>query len=166
MTALIDTAIGDFRRIVHGVYPAVLTDHGLAAALENLLADLPRRTVFTAHDLPRVASRVEAGVYLCVAALIGSLPATEDERPLELRVELDADQLTVVLHDRAHPATVAGAQQGESGVLDVVRDRVAALEGDVETTLGEDGLRHVLTVPVPSGEPVAAIAAVQGAGRG
>ena len=165
MTALIDTAIGDFRRIVHGVYPAVLTDHGLAAALENLLADLPRRTTFTAHELPRVASRVEAGVYLCVAALIGALPSTEDDRPLELHVEIDAEQLTVILHDRAHPAAAAGthhAEPGESGVLDVVRDRVAALEGNVQTTVDEDGLRHVLTVPLPA--PIPETAAMHGAG--
>jgi signal transduction histidine kinase len=174
MTALIDTAIGDFRRIVHGVFPAVLTDHGLAAALENLLADLPRRTAFTARELPRVAARVEAGVYLCVAALIGALPGDEDDRPLEVHVEIDAEQLTVVLHDRAHPAAAVGthhAEPVESGVLDVVRDRVAALEGDVQTTVDEDGLRHVLTVPVPipvpepPGEAVAATAVMQGAGR-
>jgi len=164
MTTLIDTAIGDFRRIVHGVFPAVLTDHGLAAALDNLLADLPRRTSFTAQDLPRVAARVEAGVYLCVAALIGALPATEDERPLELLVGVDAGRLTVLVHDPAYPthtapthtATAAGAQPGDSGVLDVVRDRVAALEGEVATTVGADGLRHLLTVPVSSGETVAA----------
>jgi signal transduction histidine kinase len=155
MTTLIDTAIGDFRRIVHGVFPAVLTDHGLAAALDNLLADLPRRTAFTAQDLPRVASRVEAGVYLCVAALIGALPTTEDERPLELLVGIDAGRLTVVVHDPACPVTATGAQPGESGVLDVVRDRVAALEGEVATTIGEDGLRHRLTVPVSSGDTVA-----------
>ena len=171
MTALIDTAIGDFRRIVHGVYPAVLTDHGLGAALDNLLADLPRRTVFTAHHLPRVASRVEAGVYLCVAALIGALPATEDERPLALRVEIDEARpavLTVLLHDSAYPApgTPTAAQQGESGVLDVVRDRVAALEGELETSVGEDGLRYVLTVPAPSDEAATAAAVTQGQGVG
>jgi hypothetical protein len=41
----------------------------------------------------------------------------------------------------------------------------------VQTTVDEDGLRHVLTVPVPipvpepPGEAVAATAAMQGAGR-
>ncbi len=173
MTTLIDTAIGDFRRIVHGVFPAVLTDHGLAAALENLLADLPRRTVFTAPDLPRVAPRVEAGVYLCVAALIGALPATEDERPLELLARIDAGRLTVLIHDRAHPGTAAGAGPTESGVLDVVRDWVAALEGEVATTVGEDGLRHRLTVPVSSSETlpvsseeaISTIAEMQGVSR-
>ena len=63
------------------------------------------------------------------------------------------------------------AESGESAVLDVVRDRVAALEGDLQTTHDEDGLRYMLTLPLPlpalqpSGEAVAATAVMQGVGR-
>jgi signal transduction histidine kinase len=145
MTALIDVAIRDFRRIVHGVYPAVLTDHGLAAALENLLADLPRRAVFTARDLPRLAPRIEAGVYFCVAALVGS-PLDEPsgasaDQPLEVTVEVDtnADVLRVVLLD---------PRRGGPSAPEVLRDRIEALEGEIQTTSVDEGLRSVLTVPL------------------
>jgi signal transduction histidine kinase len=146
MAALIDTAIGDFRKIVHGVYPAVLTDHGLAAALDNLLADRPRRTVFTARGLPRVAPRIEAGVYFCVAALIGSAPDGAEDQPLEVRIEhhADTDCLTVVLLDPASSA--------EPTVPDVLRDRVEALAGELAVSRTESGLRYELTVSLESAE--------------
>ena len=161
MTDLIDAAIGDFRKIVHGVYPAVLTDHGLAAALDNLLADLPRRTVFTARDLPRVAPHVEAGVYFCVAALVGSPPDSAEDQALEVSAEVDTDSgtLTVVVLD-------AAGSDGQP-VPDVLRDRVAALEGELTvTTAGTTsgttsgtttggGLRYELAVPVEPAEAVA-----------
>jgi signal transduction histidine kinase len=157
MTDLIDTAIRDFRRIVHGVYPAVLTDHGLAAALENLLADLPQRTVFTARDLPRLAPRIESGVYFCVAALVGSPPevpaGTSSDQPLEVAVELDngagagtgvgtdtgVGVLRVVLLD---------PRRGGPAAPEVLRDRIEALEGEIQTMSTDEGLRSVLTVPL------------------
>jgi signal transduction histidine kinase len=146
MATLIDTAISDFRKIVHGVYPAVLTDHGLAAALDNLLADLPRRTVFSARDLPRVGPRIEAGVYFCVAALVGSAPDGAEDQPIEVRAELAAggDALTVVLLDAAPSA--------EPSVPEVLRDRIEALAGVLTVARTENGLRYELTVPLESAE--------------
>lgn len=146
MTTLIDGAIGDFRRIVHGVYPATLTDHGLAAALENLLADLPRHTVLAARDLPRLAPHIEAGVYFCVAALVGSLPGAADDQPVEVRVELDtgAGALTVVVLDAAPP--------DEPSPPEVLRDRIEALEGELTMTGTASGLRYELTVPLEPAE--------------
>jgi signal transduction histidine kinase len=161
MTARIDTAIGDFRGIVHGVYPAVLTDHGLSAALGNLMADLPRRTTFTARDLPRLGARFEAGVYFCVAALLGSLNETSEtgetggkggDQPVRLDAEAVGEggdaALTLVLCDEAWLSPM------RPGVLEAVRDRVAALDGGLELEVGEGGLRCVLTVPIGSDDLV------------
>jgi signal transduction histidine kinase len=162
MSALIDAAIGDFRRIVHGVYPAVLTDHGLAPALENLLGDLPRRAVLSAPNLPRVAARVESGVYFCVTALVGSLP-TGTDRPVRVNVESDHESLTVTILDGTEPA--AGAESAQSAVPetamlelpDVLRDRVEALEGTVRATGGREWSRYELKVPIMvSNEAIAA----------
>jgi signal transduction histidine kinase len=146
MTALIDAAIGDFRKIVHGVYPAVLTDHGLAAALDNLLADLPRRTLFTVHDLPRVAARIEAGVYFCVATLVGSPADAPRDQPLEVSVEVDADRtaLTVVVLDAAPPV--------EPSAPEALRDRIEALAGKLTTTRAGSGLRYELEIPLEPAE--------------
>lgn len=145
MTSLIDTAIADFRAIVHGVYPAVLTDHGLAAALDNLLADLPRRALFTAHDLPRMAPRIEAGVYFCVAALVREPPpGSADNQPLDVRVEID-DERTALTVSVLDPAASA-----ESTTPEALRDRIEAMEGELMTSQIGAGLRYELEIPLES----------------
>jgi signal transduction histidine kinase len=152
MTVLVDAAIADFRRIVHGVYPAALTDHGLAAALENLLAELPRRAALAAQDLPRLPARVEAGVYFCVAALLDALPDSGEEQPLDLSVEATPDRLAVTLLDGAKNDAAAT----DDAVQSLLHDRIEALEGDLRIVWTPDGLRYELEVPVPAAEEAAA----------
>lgn len=79
MTSEIDTAIADFRRIVHGVYPPVLTDHGLRAAMENLLTDVDPQGALVSHRIPRLAARIEAGPISARPPCCGS--GTARERP-------------------------------------------------------------------------------------
>jgi signal transduction histidine kinase len=116
LTELVDTAVKDFRRIVHGVYPATLTDHGLRAALGNLVADLPGSPRFTAPELPRFEARYEAGVYFCVAALLEPVAGDAD-----VRVEFEDGELRVRLSS-VHV-------DWSPGTLEAIRDRVAALDG-------------------------------------
>jgi len=116
LTDLVDTAVKDFRRIVHGVYPATLTDHGLRAALGNLAADLPGSPKFTAPELPRFEARYEAGVYFCVAALL---------EPIVNDVEVGLDLADGELQIRLSGADV----DWDPGTLEAIRDRVAALDG-------------------------------------
>ena len=156
MATLIDSAIGDFRRIVHGVYPAVLTDHGLAPALENLLNDLPRRAVLSAPSLPRLEARVESGVYFCVTAMVGSLPAGT-ERPLRVNIEVDDASLTVVILDGDEPSGDGESAPPEPLELpDVLSDRVDALEGTLHATSGRDWSHYELKVPLTPAEESAA----------
>ena len=133
LTELVDAAVKDFRRIVHGVYPATLTDHGLRAALGNLVADLPGSPKFSGPELPRFEARYEVGVYFCLAALLE--PVTDE---VDVRVDLaDEDALRIRL---------SGADvDWDPGTLEAVRDRVAALDGRLR--LGGAQLAE-LTVPM------------------
>ncbi|MBR7826908.1 hypothetical protein KDK95_11390 [Actinospica sp. MGRD01-02] len=133
LTELVDAAVQDFRRIVHGVYPATLTDHGLRAALGNLVADLPGTAKFSGPELPRFEARYEVGVYFCVAALLD--PVTED---IDVHVDaIDGDDLRIRL---------SGAEvDWDPGTLEAIRDRVAALDGRLR--LGGAHLAE-LTVPM------------------
>ena len=156
MARLIDSAIGDFRRIVHGVYPAVLTDHGLASALENLLNDLPRRAVLNAPSLPRLPARVESGVYFCVTAMVGSLPAGT-ERPLRVDVDVDDASLTIVILDGDEPSGDGeSARPATPELPEVLSDRVEALEGTLRATSGREWSRYELAVPLTASEESAA----------
>lgn len=150
MTRRIDVAITDFRQIVHGFYPAVLTDHGLAPSLDNLVTELPWTASCDADALPRVDQRVEMGVYFCLATIVGSL-REHPVRETELRVTLDREasppmlSATVVVHaDRPwffDPDTI-----------DAIDDRVGALDGRIDIATESADVRIGLSVPVPSGD--------------
>ena len=130
LTARIDASIKEFRRIVHGVYPAALTDHGLTAALGSLVAELPQYASYEAPNLPRFAPRLEAGVYFCLAALLEPFRARDDGRDRSLRIQvalIGAELMVRVAETRAAP----GARQPrwDPASLDAARDRAAALDG-------------------------------------
>ena len=153
MTRRIDVAIADFRQIVHGFYPAVLTDHGLAPSLDNLVSALPWTATCDADGLPRVDQRVEMGVYFCLATIVGALRA-HPIRETDLRVRLDQDAspplltATVVVH--------AGRPWSfDPDAIDAIDDRVGALDGrlDIATESATESatVQIGLSVPVPAG---------------
>ena len=129
LTARIDASIREFRRIVHGVYPATLTDHGLTAALGNLVAELPGCAAYEAPNLPRFEPRIEAGVYFCLAALLEPFQSGGATDPgARIQVALTGTQLLVRVADpRGMPGT--GRPRWDPPSLDAARDRAAALDG-------------------------------------
>jgi hypothetical protein len=142
MTERIETSIREFRRIVHGVFPAALTDHGLGAALASLVAGLPGRAAYRAPaELPRFEPRFEAGVFFCVRALLESLAGEPGDAPLKLELELGETELRISVSGRT--------TSWEPGVLDAVWDRVAALDG--EFVLGDASLEAPTRLRVPRG---------------
>jgi signal transduction histidine kinase len=140
----VDTVIGQFRRLVHGVYPSVLTDHGLAPALADLVADLERRAVLDAGELPRLPAPVEAGGYFCTAALLRAWPHSRDEEPITVTAKAVDGELTVTMHD---PVPRTGAELLDAPVVESALDRLAALDGRLEQQAGPSGLTVVITLP-------------------
>jgi signal transduction histidine kinase len=59
----VDEAIAEVRALAHGIYPAVLSDRGLAAALRALARDAVPPTTVTISD--RYPPEIEADVYYC-----------------------------------------------------------------------------------------------------
>ncbi|MBO0867211.1 MAG: hypothetical protein J2P15_01475, partial [Micromonosporaceae bacterium] len=160
MSAEIDEAIGRFRRLVRGVYPATLTDHGLLPALENLTADLRLRATVSGADLPRFPPPVEAGAYFCLSSVLRAWPggSTDDRIRIALRVE-DGDLVAVVSDDTVgSAAAVAGSrpvpppQTFDQLVLESALDRVAALDGSLSVVPAGAGRAATMRIPVlPAG---------------
>jgi signal transduction histidine kinase len=159
-------AITHFRQIVHGFYPAVLADHGLASSLDNLVSELPWTATCRATALPRFDQRVEMGIYFCLAAIVGSLRDmhrdADSERPargLDLEVLLDNDTLpptlstTVVVH--ADGPVSFDADTIDPDTIDAIDDRVGALDGRLGIAGEPSGLRLTLSVPIPTADPAA-----------
>ncbi len=155
----IDAAIVDFRRIVHGVYPPVLTDRGLRAAMESLLTDFDPDASLISHRIPRLAAWVEAGIYFCAAALLREWNGPAAPRPVQVLVGVTSTQIGMTFVDNvADGGPGAGADGGASAdggalavsprVLESVRDRVAAMGGQIKFRRDEAARFLVIEVPL------------------
>jgi hypothetical protein len=147
MTAAMDAAIADFRQIVHGVYPPVLTDHGLLAALENLLTELDVHAELLTHRIPRLAARVEAGAYFCAAALLREWNTTGASQPIRVMVGVTSKLIQMMVHDGVAESDTRPGLPVSAVVLEAVQDRVAALEGSLRA--GQDAGGRWLVIDIP-----------------
>ncbi len=112
-------AAEELRTLARGIFPAILADEGLAAAVESLAEEAPLRIV--ALPATRLSQAVETVAYFVIAR------AVPDKGTLTV---------TAVLHDGRLAITLEGAR-----ALAGARDRIAALDGHLTT--GADGLIRV-----------------------
>jgi signal transduction histidine kinase len=163
LTRRVDAAIADFREIVHGVFPATLADHGLAASVQNVAVRLPWPTSFRTANLPRLDQRVQTSVYFCLATMLGSLrdaqlTGTARFRVRRLDLELSCDGreptpvLSAVMYVRMNPPPLPADGVArllfDADTLDAIGDRVGAMEGALDVAASSEGFRLVLSVPV------------------
>jgi len=104
------TAVAELRELAHGIYPAVLGEEGLAAALEALAEGAPRLRLLELSE-ERASEPVESAAYRMV---IGVLEASDG--PVVARTARDDGFLTVETR-----GAVADVQE--------IEDRVGALDG-------------------------------------
>ncbi len=146
----IDSLVARFRSIVHGIYPPVLSDHGLIAALESLAATLPRVTRVEGDELPRYPMDVESTVYFCAAAAARALAARDGGTPLRIRLAATAPDLVLTVTDESRSA---GLADDELAMLEELNDRAGALDGTVQAAADDGGLRVRATVPLAGPDP-------------
>jgi signal transduction histidine kinase len=123
-------SLAELRQLAAGLHPAVLTDHGLAVALEGLAARTPVR-VDLALDLPeRPAPEVEVAVYYVVSESLTNAVKHAAATRVAVRVSSEDAALRVTVIDDG----VGGAEPGRGTGLQGLRDRVAALDGGLDVT--------------------------------
>jgi len=142
LTGLIDQAdrelrlaIDELRELAHGIYPAVLADEGLAAAVEALAERSP--IPVTIGDIPpeRFSGPAEAAGYFLIAEATGLIAALAGARDAAVDVKHDGGTLAIQITGQA---AAGPGQQAEAGLADAA-DRIGALGG------------HLRVHPVPSG---------------
>jgi signal transduction histidine kinase len=133
-TAVLDAAVAqttavleEVREVAHGIYPAILTDAGLAAAVASL-ADIAALPV-TVGRLPkrRYPAVVEAAAYQVVAEGIANAAAHGGASCVDVEVDDFDGALLVRVHDDGR----GGAQVGLVGGLAELADRVGAADGTI-----------------------------------
>jgi signal transduction histidine kinase len=119
-------ALTEVRELAHGVFPAILTDAGLAAAIESL-ADRAAVTVVV-EEVPqdRLASAVETTAYQVADAAIARAEALGSVVSVRLTARRERDMLVVEGGDDD-----LGRVGERSGLPEDVEERVHALGGRV-----------------------------------
>ena len=118
-------SLEELREVARGMYPAVLTDHGLAVALESLTArsSVPVRLHI---ELPhRLAEPVEVAAYYVVSESV----ANAGKYAHATGVDVQVAEAGGVLHVEVADDGVGGADlDGGTGLVNLV-DRIEALGG-------------------------------------
>jgi signal transduction histidine kinase len=120
-------AINELRELAHGIFPAVLTDEGLGAAVEALADRASIPITIVAMPEERFPSPVETAAYFLIAEVAGSTAALAGASGATLDVRHDGNRLLVEVIDEG----IGTAERDpESGFIDLA-DRIGALEGQL-----------------------------------
>jgi signal transduction histidine kinase len=125
----LDEALAELRRLVRGIYPPILTDRGLAAALSALAGDAPLPVEVRAAELGELAPAVESAAYFVVAEALANTVKHADATSCAVTVTL-GESLTVEIRDDGR----GGADLDAGTGLDGLRRRVEALDGRMTIT--------------------------------
>lgn len=124
-------ALENLRDLARGIYPPVLADHGLAAALEAQARKSPVRVSLDANGSGRFRPEVEAAVYFCCLEALQNIAKYANATQATIHLERSNGDLTFEVVDDGmgfDPPSVGG-----SGLTNM-RDRVEALGGALEVT--------------------------------
>jgi signal transduction histidine kinase len=127
-------AVKELRELARGIHPAVLSDHGLAAALEALASRAPVPVEVRGVPDDPISPAVEACAYFVTAEALTNVAKYAHANEASVKISLDEERLRLEVRDDG----VGGADlDGGTGLLGL-RDRVDALDGrfDVESPLG------------------------------
>jgi signal transduction histidine kinase len=137
-------ALAHLRQLAHGIFPSVLADEGLQAALEELLAasDIPATLDIQAGNVGAAAAMA---AYAAVAAALGNAGHPSTATQAQISAVQDRDTLTVRVEVHAGGRTTGAAAFSE------VADRVGALGGRLTLSgTPEDGTVMTAVIPCAS----------------
>ena len=131
--AEVRAALADLRELAQGIFPVILAEEGLSAAVEALAEAAPIPLEIATLPDERLGSFVEATAYFVVSEAVrrsaaGTLKVSAARRNGRLVVEVEGDSA---------PAEITDLQ-----------DRVGALDGSVAVVHGPDG-RTILQAEIP-----------------
>jgi signal transduction histidine kinase len=121
-------ATGELRELARGIHPAVLTDRGLAAALNALArrSPVPVEVVETPRD--RLPPPIESAAYFVVAEALTNAARYAAALSVSVRVVRRNGQVEINVTDDG----VGGADPEQGSGLRGLHDRIAALDGHLD----------------------------------
>jgi signal transduction histidine kinase len=146
--AELQVAVEELRELARGVHPAVLTEEGLAGALESLAARTPLPVKIDAAPEDRLPGEIEAAAYFVACEAIAN--AVKHAHASQIRVSAQRGNGTLVIEiedDGVGGAHENGTGSGLRGLVDRVEAHGGTLR--VESEPGE-GTKVVGELPCAS----------------
>ncbi len=155
----LDRVIQQLRETTQDLYPSILIDRGLVAALHSYVGRLPVSADLTClpDDLPRLAPEIESGAYFLIGeAVTNALKHAEASR-IDIGLAVRGDWLEVTVSDDGR-GFLAGEGNRRGGLLHM-DDRARSFGGqlDITSTPGK-GTTVLATFPLRTGAEEAAAA--------
>jgi signal transduction histidine kinase len=139
--------LAELRDLAHGIHPALLSQGGLAAALEAVAERLPLPVRVTA-PASRIGAAVEATLYFVACeALANAVKHARADRAT-ITISIGESQVDMEIADDGIGGITPGG--GAAGGLANIIDRVSALDGEV-TIDSPPGKGTRLTLRIPCG---------------
>jgi signal transduction histidine kinase len=128
----LQSALDDLRDLARGIYPPLLADQGLVAAVEAQARRSAMQVSVDAAGVERYPQELEAAVYFCILEALQNVAKYADASTVAVRLEGAPGELRFEVRDDGRgfdPATTAHG----TGVQGMV-DRLAAIGGEVSVT--------------------------------
>ena len=152
-------ALKELRDLARGIHPAILTNRGLPAALEDLASRSTIPVEVVAAPDERLPDAVEAAAYFVVSECLANVGKHAQATAATVSMTADDGHLNVVVADDG----VGGAELGNGSGIQGLADRVGALSGtiSVDSQPGE-GTRVAASIPLTEAAEREVLAAREG----
>ena len=136
--------MAELRELIHGIQPQILTDLGLAAAIEELADQSPIPVAVDARLPTRIPGQIENTTYFVVSEALANVAKHSGATSATVTAHLSDEVLTVQISDNGH----GGADPNHGTGLTGLADRVAVTDGRMLLSSPAGG-PTVLRVEVP-----------------
>jgi two-component system, NarL family, sensor kinase len=124
-----DAAIRALRDLARGLYPPILAEQGLEAALRARARDVPLPVTVRVHGVGRYDRSVEATAYFCCLEAIHNACKHANASTLDIELVADGDTLLFTVTDDGIGFDPKATPRGNG--LANIRDRLAGAGGDL-----------------------------------
>jgi signal transduction histidine kinase len=139
-------ALDNLRDLARGIYPPLLADQGLAAALESQARKATVPVTLEPDGIGRYPQEAEAAAYFCVLEALQNVAKYAEATAVTVRLGQEDGELVFEVADDGRGFDPATTSQGSG--LQNMRDRLEALGGSVEV-VSEPGRGTTVTGRIP-----------------
>jgi len=151
--AQLTAGLAELRELARGIHPAVLSERGLAAALESLATRAPVPVEVTGDPGERLPPAAETAAYFTAAEALTNVARYAHATAATITLRREPDALTVEIADDG----IGGADPASGSGLRGLVDRLGAVDGRLEIDSPPGGgTRLRARIPVPAGVAAAA----------